>query len=210
MKRILAVALLLVPAAAMADGSLGVRAGTLGLGVEFSYPISQRIGVRLNADSYKYSRQYTQDNIEYDGKATLKTGSVLLDWFPFANNFRISAGPVYNGNKLGLSTPPNTTLTVGNNTYTATLDGDVTFKKYVPYAGIGYGRPVGTGFSLTFDLGVVFQGTPTATLNGTCTPAPACTAQFQTDLKLQEASLNDAIKNFRYYPVATLGLAYTF
>jgi hypothetical protein len=116
---------------------------------------------------------------------------------------------MYNGNKVGLSTPT-TNLTINNNPYTASLDGQVDFKKYVPYAGIGYGRPVGRGLSLTFDLGVVFQGTPTATLNGTCSPAPACTATFQSDLKAQEASLNDAIKNFRYYPVVALGLAYTF
>ena len=206
MKRILAIALVLVPAVAQADGSIGVRAGTLGLGVELSYPISQRIGVRLNADAYNYSRTYNQGGIDYDGDAKLKTGSLLLDWFPFANNFRISAGPVYNGNKLGLSTPT-TSLTINNNTYTASLDGQVDFKKYVPYAGIGYGRPIGSGLSLTFDLGVVFQGTPTATLNGTCT---GTCAGFQNDVKAQEASLNDAIKNFRYYPVLTLGLAYTF
>ena len=209
MKKWLALTLILVPATAMADGSLGVRAGSLGLGLEFSYPISGSLGVRLNADAYNYSRTFNQDSIDYDGKATLKTASLLIDWYPFANNFRISAGPLYNGNKLGLSTP-NTNLTVNGNPYQAQLDGQVDFKKYVPYAGIGYGRPIGSGLSVTFDLGVVFQGTPTATLNGTCSPAPACTATFQSDLKAQEASLNDAIKNFRYYPVVALGLAYTF
>jgi hypothetical protein len=208
MKRILALVLVLVPVAAMADGSIGVRAGTLGLGAEFSYPISGMLGIRLNADSYKYSRKYTQDGIEYDGKATLKTGSLLFDFYPFANNFRISAGPMYNGNKLGISTPT-TTVTLGdtNTQYTASLDGQVEFKKYVPYAGIGYGRPISSGLSLTFDLGVVFQGTPKATLNGTCT-GPC--GNFQNDLKAQEATLNDAIKDFRYYPVVELGLAYTF
>jgi len=209
MRKILAVALVLVPALARADGSIGVRAGSLGLGVEAAYPISGSLGVRLAADGYRYSRKFTQDNIDYDGDAKLRTASLLIDWFPLANNFRISAGGVYNGNKLLLSTP-NTALTINGNPYTAQLNGEVDFKKFAPYAGIGYGRPVNSGLSLTFDLGVMFQGTPTATLNGTCTPAPACTAQFQTDLKAQEASLNDKIKNFRYYPVATLGLAYTF
>jgi len=212
MKRFLAFALAVIPAAAMADTSVGVRAGTLGLGIEVSYPISQRFGVRINADSYKFSRTLNQDGIDYDAKATLKTASLLADWYPFANNFRISAGPVYNGNKVALSTP-NTTVNIGDNStqYQASLDGEVTFKKYVPYAGIGYGRPIGTGLSLTFDLGVVFQGTPTATLTGTCTSTPpsACNT-FQSDLKAQEASLNDAIKDFRYYPVVALGLAYTF
>ena len=209
MKKILVVALVLLPAVARADGSIGVRAGSTGLGVELAYPLSQSLGMRFIVDGYKYSRKYTQDNIDYDGDAKLRTGSLLIDLFPFANNFRISAGGVYNGNKLLLSTP-NTSLTINGNPYTATLNGEVDFKKFAPYAGIGYGRAVGTGLSLTFDLGVMFQGTPTATLNGTCTPAPACTAQFQTDLKAQEASLNDKIKDFRYYPVATVGLAYTF
>ena len=208
MKRILATALMLLPATTLADGSIGVRAGTLGLGVEFSYPISQRIGVRVNADSYKYSKKFNQDGIDYDGEAKLKTASLLADLYPFAGGFRISAGAVYNGNKLGLSTP-NQNLTINGNPYQATLNGEVDFKKYVPYAGIGYGRPIGSGLSLTFDLGVIFQGTPTATLTGTCSPPAAC-GTFQSDLKAQEAQLNDSIKDFRYYPVATLGLAYTF
>jgi len=206
MRRILAIALVLAPAMAHADGSVGVRAGTLGLGLEFSYPISQRLGVRLNADSYSYSRTFNQDNIDYDGKATLRTGSLLFDFYPFASNFRISAGPVYNGNKLALSTPVQT-LDINGTQYTASLDGHVDFKKYVPYAGIGYGRPISSGFSLTFDLGVIFQGSPTATLTGTCTGT--CTG-FQNDVAAQQASLNDSIKNFRYYPVLSLGLAYTF
>ena len=207
MKKILAVALVMLPALAQADGSIGVRAGSTGLGVELAYPISQSLGVRFIVDGYKYSRKFTQDNIDYDGDAKLRTGSLLIDLFPFANNFRISAGGVYNGNKLLLTTPT-TTLTINGTPYTATLDGEVDFKKFAPYAGIGYGRPVRSGLSLTFDLGVMFQGTPTATLNGTCTGVNCAT--FQTDLKAQEASLNDKIKNFRYYPVATLGLAYTF
>src|SRR5262252_3381650 len=151
MKKILAVALVLVPALARADGSIGVRAGSLGVGVEAAYPISGSLGVRLAADGYRYSRKFTQDNIDYDGDATLRTASLLIDWFPLANNFRISAGGVYNGNKLLLSTPTQT-LDINGNTYTATLDGEVTFKKFAPYAGIGYGRPVNTGLSLTFDL----------------------------------------------------------
>jgi hypothetical protein len=208
MKRFLALVLAIVPAAAMADTSVGVRAGTLGLGVEVSYPISQRFGLRINADSYKYTKKFNQDGIDYDGKATLKTASLLADWYPFANNFRISAGPVYNGNKLGLTSQPGTVI-VNGTSYQATLDGEVDFKKYVPYAGIGYGRPIGTGLSLTFDLGVVFQGTPTATLTGTCSPPAACTT-FQSDLAAQQATLNDSIKDFRYYPVVALGLAYTF
>src|SRR5262252_4684691 len=133
MKKILAIALVLVPAVAQADGSIGVRAGTLGLGAEFSYPISQRLGVRLNADAYKYSRTFNNSGIDYDGKADLKTGSLLIDWYPFANNFRISAGPMYNGNKLTANSKAdaNGQITVNGQKYQASVEADVDFKKYV-------------------------------------------------------------------------------
>ena len=213
MKRIFGLALLLFPAVALADTSVGVRAGTLGLGVEVSYPISQRFGLRINADSYKYSRTLNSDGIDYDAKATLKTASLLADWYPFANNFRISAGPMYNGNKLVATSKPNANgqIIVNGVGYQASVEGDVDFKKYVPYAGIGYGRPIGSGLSLTFDLGVVFQGSPTATLTGTCTdPTPGLCATFQSNLAAQQQTANDNLKDFRYYPVVSLGLAYTF
>ena len=213
MKRIFGLALLLFPAVALADTSVGVRAGTLGLGVEVSYPISQRFGLRVNADSYKYSRTLNSDGIDYDAKATLKTASLLADWYPFANNFRISAGPMYNGNKLVATSKPNANgqIIVNGVGYQASVEGDVDFKKYVPYAGIGYGRPIGSGLSLTFDLGVVFQGSPTATLTGTCTdPTPGLCATFQSNLAAQQQTANDNLKDFRYYPVVSLGLAYTF
>src|SRR5262249_15368905 len=93
-----------------------------------------------------------------------------------------------------------------------TLDGNVDFKKFAPYAGIGYGRPVGTGFSLTFDLGVIFQGAPEATLGVTCgptTPAATCTSLLN-DVAAQQVTANGKLKKFRYYPVATVGVAYTF
>jgi hypothetical protein len=213
MKRFLAFVLAVIPAVAMADTSVGVRAGTLGLGVEVSYPISQRFGLRINADSYKYSRTLNSDGIDYDGKATLKTASLLADWYPFANNFRISAGPMYNGNKLVATSKPNANgkITVNGTDYQASVEGDVDFKKYVPYAGIGYGRPIGSGLSLIFDFGVVFQGSPKATLTGTCTdPTPGLCATFQSNLAAQQQTANDNLKDFRYYPVVSLGLAYTF
>ena len=217
MKKILAFALVLIPTAALADTSIGVRAGTLGLGAELSHAFGPSFGMRLNVDAYNYSRSFNNNDIEYDGKAKLKTASLLLDWYPFSNNFRVSAGPMYNGNKLGLDgTPTGGTFTINGATYQAneigTLQGQVNFKKYVPYAGIGYGRPIGSGLSFTFDLGVVFQGSPSATLVATCGPAatPTVCAQIQSDTAAQQQTANDDLKNFRYYPVVALGLAYTF
>src|SRR5882762_8985268 len=94
------------PGLAPADTSLGIRGGTLGGGVELSYALSQRAAVRLNADAYNYTQSSTHDDIDYDMKLKLQTVSLLGDWFPFANNFRVSAGAVLNRNKFTLKGQP--------------------------------------------------------------------------------------------------------
>src|SRR5438046_4995985 len=98
--------LLAFPGVAPADTSLGLRGGTLGGGVELSHAFGPRIGVRLNADAYNYKQTSTYDDIDYDMKMKLQTASLMGDWFPFANNFRISAGAMFNGNKLALKRLP--------------------------------------------------------------------------------------------------------
>src|SRR5438445_7574993 len=98
--------LLCLPGVAPADTSLGIRGGTLGAGVELSHAFGRRTGVRLNADGFNFSRAATQDNIQYDMKLKLQTASLLGDWYPFASNFRISAGAMLNRNKFTLKGQP--------------------------------------------------------------------------------------------------------
>jgi hypothetical protein len=62
------------------------------------------------------------------------------------------------------------------------------------------------------DLGVMFQGTPKATLTSTCgpaTPAALC-SQIQASTALEAIDLQDSIKNFKYYPVASIGVTIGF
>jgi len=209
--------LLCLPGVAPADTSLGIRGGTLGGGVELSHAFGRRTGVRLDVDGYNRTQSSTQDNIQYDMKLKLKTGSLLGDWYPFASNFRISAGAMFNGNKLALKgQPTGGTFTVNGVTYPAaqvgSFDAAVDFNKAAPYFGIGYGRPINSGLSLTLDLGVMFQGSPKSSIDVTCGAAatPAQCAALQSDAAAEQARLDDSLHNFKYYPVISLGLAYTF
>src|SRR3982074_1163271 len=143
------------PGLAAADTSLGLRGGTLGGGVELSYALSQRGPLRLNADGYTRKTTSTRDSIDYDMKLKLQTASLLGDWFPFANNFRISAGAMFNGNKFALMGQPSVgTFTINGPTYptsqVSSFDAAVDFNKAAPYFGIGYGRPINSGLSLIF------------------------------------------------------------
>ena len=207
--------LLYLPGVAPADTSLGIRGGTLGAGVELSHAFGRRTGVRLDADGFNFSRTATQDNIQYDMKLKLQTASLLGDWYPFASNFRISAGAILNRNKFTLKgQPTGGTYTINGVTYNAadigSFDAQVDFNKAAPYVGIGYGRPINSGLSLTFDLGVMFQGTPKSQINVTCTGTTPSCSTLQSDAAAEQARLDDSLHNFKYYPVISLGLAYTF
>jgi hypothetical protein len=221
MRRLLVTAavlpLLAFPGVAPADTSLGIRAGTLGGGVELSYALSQRAAVRLNADGYNRKQTSTRDNIDYDMKLKLQTASLMGDWFPFANNFRISAGAMLNGNKFSLKgQPTGGTFTINGTTYptsqVSSFDAAVDFNKAAPYFGIGYGRPINRGLSLIFDLGVMSQGSPKSKIDVTCGSAatPAQCSSLQNDAAAEQSKLDDSLHSFKYYPVISLGLAYTF
>jgi hypothetical protein len=209
--------LLTFPGVAPADTSLGIRAGTLGAGIDLSYALSQRAAVRLNVDGYNRTQSSTQDNIQYDMKLKLQTASLLGDWFPFASNFRVSLGAMFNGNKFTLKgQPTGSGFTINDQPYSAaevgSFDAALDFKKAAPYFGIGYGRPINSGLSLIFDLGVMFQGSPHSKIDVTCgagVPAGRCTT-LQNDAAAEQGRLDESVRSFRYYPVISLGLAYTF
>src|SRR5712675_1692834 len=110
--------LLAFPGVAPPYTPVGLRGGTLGGGAELSYALSQRAAVRLNADGYNRKQTSTRDDIDYDMKLKLQTASLLGDWFPFANNFRVTLGEMFNGNKFTLNGKPSGgSYTINGTTY---------------------------------------------------------------------------------------------
>ena len=213
-----AVAPILASPVCLADTSLGLRVGTLGGGIELAHAFTETLGFRLAANGLNHNTTETYESVNYDAKLKLATGQLLLDWFPFSNNFRISAGAMYNGNKLTLDgiPSPGGTFTINGISYptseVSALNGTVGFKTAAPYVGLGYGRPVGKGLLFTADLGVLFQGAPQSTLTATCaagTPALTC-SQIQSSVAAEQAQLNDDMSKYQYYPVVSIGLAYVF
>ena len=213
---IVAMAAMLASTLALADTSIGLRAGTLGGGVELAHAFTETLGFRMGAGGLIYDTTETYENVAYDVNLKLATAQLLFDWFPFSNNFRVSAGGMYNGNKLTMDGKPTSgTYTINGRTYNAsdigTLNGKVDFRKFAPYVGLGYGRPIGKGLLFEADLGVLFQGSPRSTLTVTCGPTiGASCAQLQSDVAAQQALLDDDGQKYKTYPVLSIGIAYVF
>ncbi len=209
---------------------VGLQIGTLGVGANFAMPINKNLQARLNINGLKVDKTKTKDNITYDASLKLFTAGLLLDIFPSeSSTFHISVGAYYNKNKVtGKAKPKNGQYTINNNTYTAQqlgrLDASLTFKKFAPYIGLGWGGKLdNSGWSWNFDIGVMYHGTPKATLTPVRGSAlahngdPAHDAAVDntwnnlvSDVQKEENTINKDIKKYKFYPVVSLGFVYRF
>jgi hypothetical protein len=84
-------------------------------------------------------------------------------------------------------------------------------KHAAPYLGIGWGNVAGAGVNFYADLGVMFMGSPKATITPDCTglSGAQCSA-LQGQAAAEQAKLEDQLKHFKTYPVLNLGLTIGF
>ena len=118
---------------ASADNNFGfgVKAGTLGLGVEGTWRPLPYLDLRLGANQYDYSDTGTQANILYDSELNLDTYYVTGNFrFPLSP-FRVTAGVYSNGNEINMVSGDNgAIIIVGGDPYPSAAVGTVTSRAY--------------------------------------------------------------------------------
>lgn len=214
--------LALLAGQARAEVGIAATAGTLGIGAELTIGGSSQVQGRLGIHGYSYSDRREASDIEYDADADLRTATGFLDW-PGGRGFRLTGGLVYNGTEVtGRSLPPASGFyDIGGVavpvSILGTLDADVEWKPIVPYAGLGWGRAPGSGsgFGVTLDLGVLFQGEGEVTLTpripaGSPLNDPLAREALQILLDREERDLQEDIDDYDLYPVVSLGISYRF
>ncbi len=216
----LSLAAVLAPSFASAENvALGVYAGTSGLGLGATYNLTESFNLRGTANYFKYEYEASVDDLDYDLDLKLASAELLLDWHPLQGGFRISGGVIANSNDLSGNARPQagTTVEFGDQVFAAselgTVDADIEFRSVAPYLGVGYGNLFqGSRLSFTADLGVMFQGSPSARVRANPPPGadPLLLARIESARAAEESSLEDEVKRFRYYPIARVGLAYRF
>jgi hypothetical protein len=209
---------------------VGVRLSLLGAGAEAAVSLSKHFDVRGGFNYFSYGRDFTHDGITYHGQLDLRSGEAHFDWSPLGQWFHVSPGLlIYNGNKLSgnANVPGNSTFTLGGTTYLSDPsnpiggNGKVEFRKVSPTAMIGFGSlvPHHRHFSVTSDLGVVFQGQARTTLgftgnacapNGTNCVNAATDPNVQANVLAEQVKINNKLSSFKYYPVLSFGFGYRF
>lgn len=226
-----------VPAPAQAGASNGtvgvaVHASTLGIGGDVALRMNDRANIRAGMDFFNLSHDFLDNNITWAGKISMRSAHLFLDWFPMGGGFHVSPGVVFaNSSKatLNSSIGAGQRITIDNTDYLGSATnpmkatGEVKLASAAAALTIGWGNlvPQGHRFSVPFEIGVTLGAKPTGVLgftgsacalNGTNCRDVSTDATIQTDIRNQQASLNDALNHgiLKFYPVLSLGLGIRF
>lgn len=202
MQKIALVAALAAAGSAHAAG-VGVRVGTLGYGGDVGWGLAPTLNARLGYSAYSHTTTESTSNVHYDGKLKLSNAPLLVDFSPIGA-FHLTAGIIGNQNKIDVTGTPNS----GGGSISGKLKLGNTA---APYLGIGWGNVAGAGVNFYADLGVMYMGSPKASLSANCTsPGSAQCTALQSQVEAEQRALEDKVKKYKYYPVLNIGLTIGF
>ncbi|MDB9538457.1 hypothetical protein NWP22_09875 [Anabaenopsis tanganyikae CS-531] len=197
--------------------------GTLGLGGSVTRSITPNFNARVGINTFSVGADITETDVTYEADLSLSNISTLVDYHPAKNSgFRLTGGLVFQDNKLkgtGRPTAGTNTITVGEDTYNVdvlrSVDAELSFANSVaPYLGIGWGNAVqrGKGLGFSFNLGVMFTGSPKVDVTpefGT-DATPDIRNQINTSIEKEKNNLENDLDWLNIYPVLSLGISYQF
>ena len=203
-----------VPSPALAeDHAVGARVGLLGLGIEYTYRISDRLAVRGGLNGSGLDFDETESGIDYGFDLDFDSVAFGVDFHPFRGAFRVSGGVLQNDSSLSAVSRDSSTFTVGDTVYTAaevgTLYGRIGFDdSTAPYLGLGFDWLRQKKVGLTLDFGLLEQGSPLVTLRA---DGPIADEEaFAADLAAEEAELNASLDDLDVWPFAMFGIVVRF
>jgi len=209
----LTIALMLFGTSARAeDHAIGARMGLLGIGVEYSYKINERLIVRGGLNGSGLDFDETESGIDYAFDLDFDSMAIGVDFHPFTGAFRVSGGFLKNDNALTAVGQLTSSVTIGNDTYdpndVGTLSGSVGFDSTAPYLAVGWDFLHDKKVGMSFELGLVKQGAPVVSLSAS---GPiASDPDFMDDIEAERAELESDLDDLDVYPFAMLGLVVRF
>ena len=194
------------------DFGIGVKAGTLGAGIEGTWRPVPYLDLRVGANVFDYDDTGSQAGVDYDATLSLDTVYATANFrFPLSP-FRVTGGLFSNGNELELVSADSNSFEIGGTTYTAadvgTLRSVTSFGSTAPYVGFGYDFTVLGKVGLNLDFGVLWQGEPDVSIeaDGLLALDPG----FQQSLESERLELEDEVSDYKAWPVVSLGFVFNF
>lgn len=219
LKATLAALALMASGTAAADFGVGVKAGTLGLGLEARWdPPVPWFDIRLGMNQFDYDDASEYAGVAYD--ATLALDSYYLTGnikFP-ASPFRLTLGAFSNGNELQMLSADTggLDLVIGGTPFpvaaVGALQSTTSFDSTAPYAGVGFDFELFGKAGLNLDFGVLWQGEPSVKLSATNWENLSAPEQaiLGPALAAEQDQLQSEMSDYKAWPVISLAFVYNF
>ena len=193
----------------------GLGVGTEGVGIQGTTAIIPKVlNLNVGFNYIHLSHTFTSGNVNYNAGMTLQGEPITVSWFPFQGNFNLTAGVFINQNGFNVTGTPaaDGTYTINGHTYTAqqvgSLSGKTHFNGAAPYVGIGWGDPMDGGrLTFTANAGAIYEGAPNVSLNAA---GAAANPRLASDVQAAQASVNNHLNAYRWWPVVGVGMMYRF
>ncbi len=202
-------------ASANDDFWVGVKAGTLGYGVEGSWRPLGWLDLRAGANFYDYDDTGSKAGVNYDATLALDTIYVTGNFsFPLSP-FRLTAGAFTNNNEMQMVSQAMPSYDLGATqgylpAEVGSLRSVTSFDGVSPYIGGGFDFSVMNRLGLSLDFGVLWQGDPQVSLTSDGALALINDAGFLADLEAERQELENELEDLKAYPVISIGFNFNF
>ena len=178
---------------------------------------NDKFGMSIGHQQFDYDTTYEDTDLTYDAELNLNTSSVTAEYYPTGKRFFIAAGVAKPDNYLNINAVPNDgEYTFNGNTYDSSdvesISGQAGLGDNLsPYLGIGFKSSNKKGLGFFSEVGV-YKMDSSANLQASysATADPLVRAQLDQDIQEEENDLEDSLNDLGLYPVAKLGIMYTF
>jgi hypothetical protein len=193
------------------------RISTLGGGLEVAKGLTPWLGLRGGVNYFTYSYDSEESGNQYELELELKSFGLFVDLHPFKQAFRITGGFLINGNEItgNAKLASGETFELDGKDYS--LAGDaasmaLTYDTFAPYAGIGWDTTFGDhdNWGFTFDIGVVFSGSPDLAINANVDSTDPNSGTFEEAKKKEVDELKEDLNDYELWPVISAGIVYQF
>lgn len=190
--------------------AVGIKAGTTGIGGDFSYSINEKLNARFTGSTFSYALDGVIDDepdIGYNVDAGTTSLGLLVDYFPFRRWLKVTGGVYYyDFSIIGDASPTEGYEFNDEKTFSAERLGSINAtidyeSKIVPFAALGLGNPItkGSRVRVNFEIGALYTNSPRVTMEGQGMIGP--TANYGPDFE-------DGVKDFKFFPVLNFGISY--
>ena len=204
-----------VPTAVSAQLGIGGRIGTLGVGADVTYGITNRIALRGGIGVIPIEPEGDFTDVSYKIEPPSPLSTIGIDFY-LTSGLRLIGGVLFGTKETNITAQYTGQVTVGGETYDGDDVGDllgvIESSSAAPFAGIGLGKGLVQGINLTFDFGVAFLKEPALTLtsNGNLSndPGPAG-QQFRASLEEERLDMQEEMEKYlKLYPIVNIALRY--